>query len=342
MIEPQLVTGPIEDAGGGRYAERGLLDRLRAHPAGNVTVVFLAAFAACVLAGLLWPESFRFLSQNNFALLMRAVPPIGIISLGVGLLMIAGEYDLSVGAVFGLSSYMMVFAYVAGVPLPLAILVAAATGLVAGLINGAITLWFGIPSFITTLGTLFILRSGGRIISGNKPLSFFPPDWFQSLLTGKLFGLVQAQFVWFLGFAGFAYLLLNRHWLGNHFFAVGGNRDSAVSVGINAGRAKMAAFVISSLFATAAGILSVTRVNSGTTETQSFMELEAVAVCVMGGIALTGGRGSVIGICLGACMLRLVQDVIIMAQLPGFYLDLFIGIVIVFGVTLNQVAKKKY
>jgi simple sugar transport system permease protein len=130
--------------------------------------------------------------------------------------------------------------------------------------------------------------------------------------------------------------------LGNHFFAVGGNRDSAVSVGINAGRAKMAAFVISSLFATAAGILSVTRVNSGTTETQSFMELEAVAVCVMGGIALTGGRGSVIGICLGACMLRLVQDVIIMAQLPGFYLDLFIGIVIVFGVTLNQVAKKKY
>jgi ribose/xylose/arabinose/galactoside ABC-type transport system permease subunit len=342
MTPQPTAADPAEDRAGNRYARRSLADRFRAHPAGNVAIVLIVAFAGCVLAGLLWPDDFRFLTQANMTQLMRAIPTIGIISLGVGLLMIAGEYDLSVGAVFGLSSYMMVYVYLAGAPLPLAILVAFVTGAAAGFLNGWITLRFGIPSFITTLGTLFILRSGGRVISGNKPLSFFPPEWFQSLLTGKLFGTLQAQFLWFLALAVIAYLVLNRHWLGNHFFAVGGNQNAANSVGINVKRAKMAAFVLCSLFASAAGILSVTRVNSGTTESQALMELEAVAICVMGGLALTGGRGSIIGVVIGACMLHLVGDVILMAQLPGFYLDLFIGVIIVFGVSMNQLAKKKY
>jgi simple sugar transport system permease protein len=83
-------------------------------------------------------------------------------------------------------------------------------------------------------------------------------------------------------------------------------------------------------------------VKTATTDPQVFMELEAIAACVMGGIALTGGRGSVVGIVIGAVMFHLVKDVILLARLPGFYLDLFVGLVIVFGVTLNQVAKKRY
>ena len=330
------------DAREARYSALGLFDRIRSHPAGNVTIVFLVALAACVIISAALPGQFRFNAPANIQILLRAIPILGIMSLGVGLLMIAGEYDLSVGAVFGVSSYMAVYAFVAGWPLVVAIPLALAVGAVFGFINGWITLTLSIPSFITTLGTLFIIRSSGRIVSGNKPLSFFPPEWFQTLLTGKAFGFVPAQFIWFIGFAVLAWLLLNRHWLGNRFFAVGGNRNASVQVGVNVYRTKMAAFVLCSMFAVAAGILSVTRINSGTTEPQTFLELNAVAACVMGGLALTGGRGSILGIFVGACMFHLVQDVILLARLPGYYLDFFVGLVIVFGVTMNQFAKKTY
>jgi simple sugar transport system permease protein len=332
-----IITPPSST----RYSRLGVMGQIRSHPAGNVTIVFIAAIALCIVAGLLVPNQFRFLAPANLSILMRAIPTIGIISLGVGILMISGEYDLSVGATFGLGSYVMVLAFASGVPLLVAVALALVVGVAIGLVNGWITLRFGIPSFITTLGTLFIFRSGGRILSGNRPISFFPPDWFQAALTGKVLG-IQMQFFWFVLLAAIAFLLLNRHWLGNHFFAVGGNRRAAVQVGIDANRTKLIAFVLCSLFAVLAGVLSVTRVNSGTTETQLYMELDAVAVCVMGGLALAGGRGSILGIFVGACMFHLVQDVILLARLPGFYLDFFVGLTIVFGVTMNQFAKKTY
>ena len=325
-----------------RYEKRSVLDRIRSHPAGNVTLVFVTALVICLFFGALYPTEFRFNAPANMQILMRAIPILGIMSLGVGLLMIAGEYDLSVGAVFGLSSYMAVYAFIAGWPVLAAIVLAIVVAALFGFINGWITITFGIPSFITTLGTLFIIRSSGRIISGNRPLSFFPPEWFQSMMTGKFLGMVQAQFIWLILLSVLAWLILNRHWLGNHFFAVGGNRRAAIQVGINANQTKIAAFMLCSVFAALAGLISVTRINSGTTEPQTFMELEAVAACVMGGVALTGGRGSIVGIFVGACMFHLVKDVILLARLPGYYLDFFVGLVIIFGVTMNGLAKKKY
>jgi simple sugar transport system permease protein len=91
-----------------------------------------------------------------------------------------------------------------------------------------------------------------------------------------------------------------------------------------------------------AGCIAMVRLGTATTEPMAFLELEAVAACVMGGIALTGGRGSVLGVVVGACMFHLVKDIILLTRLPAYYLDLFVGVVIVFGVTLNQAAKKKY
>ncbi len=325
-----------------RYAGASVFDRFRAHPAGNVVLVFLVFLAVCVIVSLSIPDDFRFLQSANIRILMRAIPPLGIMALGVGLLMICGEFDLSVGAVFIVAPYVMVFAYVNDVPLALAIIAGMGTGMAIGLINGVITTRFGIPSFITTLGMLFILRAGARIIANNRPLSFFPPDGFEDALTGRLGAYMQAQFLWFIGIAVVCYLFLNRHRLGNHFFAAGGNRDAAFSVGINVVRTKLLAFVICSGLATFAGIISTTRINSATSTPVLFLELEAIAICVIGGLALAGGRGAIVGIVVGTFILQMVKDVIILAKLPGFYLDMFIGIVIVFGVVLNQLARKKY
>jgi len=274
-------------------------------------------------------------------LLLRAVPNYGLVAIGVGLLMIAGEFDLSVGAVYVVAPFAMAFAVVQGMPLPLAILLALAVAVLIGLANGLITLQFGIPSFITTLGMLFIVRTSAPFIVGyERSVPFQPPAAFKEALTGN--EPISHQFIWFIVFAAVAYLILNRHFLGNHFFAAGGDPRAARFAGINVFGAKLLAFVLCSVFATIAGIFSVTRLNTAMTNPQLFIELYAIAICVIGGLSLFGGRGSVIGIVLGACVLQLVQDVIILARLPGFYLDMFVGIMIVVGVVINQAIRRKF
>ncbi len=325
-----------------RYAARGPWERLRYHPAGNVVIVFSVFLAACVVVSLSVPDDFRFLSSANLRILLRAIAPLGIMALGAGMLMIAGEFDLSISAVFTLAPYMMVLAWGAGAPEVIAIWAAIGTAAFVGLVNGFVTLRFGIPSFITTLGTLFMIRSGSRIITNMKPLSFRAADeTFISLFAGKV-GIVPAQFVWFLIFAVVAYLLLNRHRLGNQFFAVGGNHEAAKAVGINVVRTKMIAFVLCSICAALAGILSIARQKSATVEPQLFLELEAIAIVVIGGVIITGGRGAILGIVLGACILQMVKDVLLLGQAPGYYLDMFVGVVIVVAVVFNMWAAKRY
>jgi simple sugar transport system permease protein len=337
---PALAAGPPSAAG--RYRTRGAWTRLRLHPAGPVGIMFFGLLAGCIVASLLLPQNFVFLNDANLKLLLRAAPNFGIVAIGVGLLLIAGEYDLSVGAVYVVTPFAMASAYLHGVPLPLAIALALALAVAIGLVNGLITLGFGIPSFITTLGMLFIVRTSAPFIVGYaRSVGFQPPPGFKAVMAEN-WGPIPAQFVWFIGLAALAYALQNRHFLGNHFFAVGGNARAAQFSGINVFRTKLFAFVLSSLFATIAGIFSVTRLATAMTNPQLFIELYAIAICVIGGLALSGGRGSVIGVVLGACVLQLVQDVIILARLPGFYLDMFVGMMIVLGVVINQVVRRKF
>ena len=326
-----------------RYKPTSWATRLRLHPAGPVAIVCGGLLVGCVVAGLLLPDRFFFLAPGNLALLLRAIPNFGIVALGVGLLMVAGEFDLSVGSVYVAAPFAMAFAFAAGVPLPLAILLAFGIAIIIGLLNAFITLRFGVPSFITTLGMLFIVRTVAPFVVGyQRSLGFRPPAGFKAALTGNVIGIIPAQFVWFLGFALVAYLLLNRHFLGNHFFAAGGDPTAARFAGVNVNRAKTLAFVLASVFATISGIFAVTRISTSSTNPQLFIELFAVAICVMGGLSLFGGRGSVIGIVLGVTVLQVVQDVIILSRLPGFYLDMFVGMMIVLGVVLNQAVRRKY
>lgn len=343
MSAASPLTASTHAHAAARYRQATLWTRIRRHPAGPVAIMFFGLLAACVVVGLIIPDKFVFLSQANLTLLLRAIPSYGMVALGVGMLMIAGEFDLSVGSVFVAAPFAMVYAYTeAGMALPIAIVISLAIAACIGLANGLITLNFGIPSFITTLGMLFIVRTTAPFIVGyTRSLSFKPPAGFREALVGNV-GPIPAQFLWFILFAALCYLLLNRHVLGNHFFAAGGNPRAATFAGINVYRTKLIAFVLCSVFAGISGIFAVTRLNLAQTAPQFFIELFAVAICVIGGLSLFGGRGSVIGIVLGAAVLQLVQDVIILARLPGFYLDMFVGIMIVAGVVINQVVRRKY
>lgn len=334
------ITKPDVEA---RYQKKSLVNRVRTHSAGPVAVVFVVMLALCIVYALANPTSFYFLTSGNMSLVLRAIPNYGIVALGVGLLMISGEFDLSVGSVYVAAPFAMGMAYYNGVSLPFAILFAFAIAIGVGLFNAFVTLRFKIPSFITTLGMMFIVRTAAPYLAGQtRSMVIRFPEEFKLALTQNLWGFMPAQFLWFLLMAVIAYLLLNRHFIGNHFFAAGGDQRAARFAGINVVWTKTLAFVLCSCFATFSGILQVVRSSKADTNPQLFIELFAVAIAVMGGLSLFGGRGAVIGIVLGAAVLQLVQDIIILARLPGFYLDMFVGMAIVLGVLMNTAVKKRY
>ena len=254
--------------------------------------------------------------------------------------MIAGEFDLSVGATFTISGLAIALLYSAGIPVAFCVVLAISLGATIGLANGILTLVFAIPSFIITLGTMMILRGVILFVSGTATIPFRPPSWFDSLVTGEV-GFLQAQFLWLLAFVAVAWLLLSRHWIGNHLFAVGGNRKAANAIGVNVMRTKLFAFAAAGFMAAISGIVSTTRVNSVSPIQGQGLELQAIAACVIGGLALTGGRGSAIGIFAGAALIYTVQNVLLLVGAPGYYLDAFIGLVLVVAVIANGMMNKR-
>ena len=314
--------------------------RLRSHPAGNIVVVFLGVQILCIGSSLLFPESFRYLSEENLRLLLRSIPQLAILVIGVNLLMISGEFDLSVGSNFTFSALIMAMAFNSGVPVVGAVLLALLVGALIGLFNGLLTTKTGMPSFIATLGAMMFWRGMILLLSQGQTEPFRPGEFFEGLFSGS-FGPFQAQFFWLLVVALLGYLLLERHRLGNHFFAVGGNKESAIAVGVNADRVKIVAFILVGLAASFSGIISTTRIHSVSPIQGEGMELQAIAACVIGGTRLMGGEGTVLGALLGAALLYTIQDILLLMRAPGFYLQMFVGILIVVAVILNQLATKK-
>ena len=312
------------------------MNKLGRHSGGPILLIHLVTTVGCVVAALLFPDDFRFLSEENLTVVLRAIPLLGIIALGVGLLMISGEFDLSVGATYIFGPLLMAMAYSdgAGWPFWLAVIVALLSAVVVGLLNGFVTIRFGIPSFITTLGTMFILRGVIRLLSAGQPHSFYAGETVEAFMTGSVGGL-EAQFLWLIGFAVAAALLLNRHRFGNQIFATGGNRQAAIEVGINVNRVKLYAFVLCAVMATVSGIFSTVRLNSVTPLRGFSLELQAITVCVVGGIFLFGGRGSILGIVVGAAFVYTVLDVLLLLRAPGNYFEVFIGAIAIIAVALN-------
>ena len=331
--DPQTGVAPV------RPGVAGAMERLRRHPAGGIAILFTTVLLACIVVSALFPADFRFLSIPNLRISLAAIPFLGTTALGVGMLMIAGEFDLSVGVVSVLAPVSAAVAFNAGWPLELALMLGIGAGLLVGFLNGFITTRFGIPSFVTTLGMMLVVGGANRFVSYGTFQRFFPPDDFRNVLTGNKIlggGILQVQFLWFLGFAALVYLLVHRHRLGNHFFAAGGNRDAALAVGIEVKRVKIIAFMLCSLAASVAGIISTTRAKSiSPFYSHEGLELTAIAACVIGGVFLTGGRGSVIGIALGAMFIYLVEDILLLSGAPSFYLDAFVGAIFVAAVLLN-------
>lgn len=317
--------------------QRRIDRRFRLQQSGvDAAVITTVCLAASVIYALIRPDSFAFLTQANLSNAAVTVTFTGIPALGVGILMIAGEFDLSVGANFVFASIVMAQLYSNdGVSVWLAALIALAIGTAIGLINGLITLRLRIPSFITTLGTAGIWEAAILYVHGAAEQPFNPPSSFAHVVTDNIIG-VPAAFWWFIVLAIGGWALLQRHRLGNHIFASGGNRSAAIGTGVRVNRAKYIAFALAGLCAACGGILSAASLTDVSATTNANLPLQAIAACVIGGVLLMGGRGTILGIVLGAVLLYWIQDVLLLLGAPAFYLTAFVGALVIVAAVLYQ------
>lgn len=276
----------------------------------------------------------QFASYANTRVLLFALPELGIIALGVGILMIAGEFDLSVGSVFALVPMVMVIAVGRwGFDPYLAILLGFLVALAVGYVNGWITLTFNIPSFVTTLGMLFMARSLATVLSGG-----FPPPFPAGMPTGLFvadLGLFRSSILWYAGFALILGVTLHRANLGNWIYATGGQPQAAADMGIDTRRVKLACFMLCSFLAGFAGMITTFRLRSALPSLGEGLELQAIAAAVIGGTALTGGIGSIIGFIVGTGLIRVIDNGLVMARVDANWFRFAIGALTIVAVILN-------
>jgi simple sugar transport system permease protein len=284
-----------------------------------------------------------FLSVNNVRGVLGLLPETALVAVGVTLLMISGEFDLSVGSVFALMPMTMAVLIVAGWPFWAAVTVGLMLCALIGFLNGWLTIRFDIPSFITTLGMLFMARSLTVVISGGFPPRIKPgeiPSWiFVGFVDDG--GLIRASVLWFIGIAILVSLLLSRTNFGNWVRATGGYLPAASAMGIPTGKVKIACFMICSVLAGFAGMIQSLRLNSFLPSIGEGMELQAVAAAVIGGISLSGGVGSIIGGLIGAILIRVIDNGMVMSQIDGTWFKFAIGALTIFAVVGNAWLRRR-
>lgn len=324
-----------------------LLRRLSAHhryrlrqSALDIFLLFLLIQIGSVVAGAVVGNSFAYANSANILTALEAIPLLGITAIGVGVLMVAGEFDLSVGSNFIFTSIVMAMLISQGWDPFAAAVVALAIGAGIGLLNGLITLWLRIPSLITTLGTTGIWAAATLFVHGAASQTFTISGTFATLTTGTV-SVFPAEIFWMIGVGVAVWALLQRHRLGNHIFAVGGNARAANATGISVRRTKLIAFVLAGTLAALAGILAATQVATVTPGGETDLPLQAIGACVIGGTALMGGSGTVLGMALGAALLYWIEDVLLLLAAPGFYLDAFVGALIIVAAALYAVTKRR-
>jgi simple sugar transport system permease protein len=256
--------------------------------------------------------------------------------------MISGEFDLSVGSVFALMPMTMAVLMVHGAPFPLALLGGLLVCAVVGFVNGYITIRFAIPSFITTLGMLFMARSLTVVVSGGFPplLPADLPTWLFTSFVGPG-NMFRMSFLWFAGIAVLTSLMLSRTNFGNWIKATGGFLPAAASMGIPTARVKLVCFILCSVLSGFAGMLQVLRLGSPLPSIGEGMELQAVASAVIGGASLAGGIGTVMGGIIGTTLIRVIDNGLVLSHVDANWFKFAIGFLTIFAVVANAWMRKR-
>lgn len=288
----------------------------------------------------------NFMTMRSVTGIINAVSLSGTIAIGVAMLMITGEFDLSVGSVMAVGGYIFGSLSMAGQPL-LGLVLAILACALLGAINGLIFVWTGIPSFIVTLGTKYFYRGMLWVISGGAMLQTIDKEGIYNLFNGR-FDLLNNLFtnsnfrtslLWQVGLVVLFQLLLTRTRFGNHLFAVGGNAGAALGQGVNVKKVRLLSFITASAMAGFTGVLLFSQYFTVRVASGDGMELTAIAACVVGGVLITGGAGSIWGALIGALTISTLRTGVVLMNIPFIPADNFeaiVGVTIILAVILNS------
>ncbi|SCF19851.1 monosaccharide ABC transporter membrane protein, CUT2 family [Micromonospora viridifaciens] len=303
---------------------------------------FLALAVLFVLGTLIAPG---FVGTSNFLTVGQQIAQIGIMAIGVTFVIINAEIDLSVGSIYGLGAVVCGLLMTSDVAWPLAALAGIAAGTVAGLLNGLMTVGFGIPSFIVTLGTLSVYRGVTLLLSGGSPISLSAKDpdvaEFNLLGQGKLFGVLPMQLVIFALVAVLGTIVLSKSRYGFNTYAVGGSAEAARLCGINTARVKITAFTLSGALAGLAGVLGLSFLSYVQGVTGAGMELTAISAVIIGGAALFGGSGTMLGTVIGVAFIGVLQNILNLRGISSFWQTVATGAVIILAVATDTWLRRR-
>lgn len=322
--------------------ERSLLQRFVAKPEFGPFV--LLALELLVF----WSLNPEFLSLQNISNTLAFTVELGLIALAMTLLMTSGEFDLSVGSVFGFSAVIMWTLFNSGAaPMGVAFLIAIAISLFIGFVNGLFVTRLSIPSFLVTLGMLLVVRGSALFLTDGFPQRTWSAEGIPlaEALVGQFFigdFRVYMSLFWFILAAVIAHYVLTQTKAGNWIQASGGNASAARARGVNVGRTKVILFMVSSALAAFAGIISSIRTSAANPNSGTGYELEVIAMVVIGGTVLTGGRGTIIGTVLGIFILRVMRNGIVMVGVPGLAYNIFIGAIILGMMALHSWLERRH
>ena len=305
----------------------------------NVFILFLLI---SVIFTLLSP-SHRLIDPDNITVYLGLGAEFNIVALAVGLLMICGEFDLSVGSILVFCSFSVMKLVFAGVNIYLASAITLAIGAAIGFLNGFITVRARIPSFITTLGTMMFWRGVTVFWSEGlqKPFDTTSYFVFTKVFSDPVGGVVPVQFLWFLGIAVILWFALHRRPVGNWIYVTGDNSLAARAMGINTNAVKIGVFAFVGLICGLVAIMQISRTGAFTSRAGDGWELRAIAAAVVGGTSLTGGIGSIAGIFWGALIISLIENGLLVMRIPYFWTYTVFGVVIVGSAILSAFLDKR-
>ncbi|MFD5570819.1 ABC transporter permease/substrate-binding protein [Streptomyces cadmiisoli] len=312
-------------AGSASGLRRLLLDN------GALTALIVLVIALSALSG-------DFLTTDNLLNIGVQAAVTAILAFGVTFVIVSAGIDLSVGSVAALSATVLAWSATQdGVPVVLAVLLAIATGIACGLVNGFLVSYGKLPSFIATLAMLSVARGLSLVISQGSPIPF--PDSV-SHLGDTLGGWLPVPVLVMIAIWLLTAFVLRRTYIGRSMYAIGGNEEAARLSGLRVKKQKLAIYAFSGLFAAIAGIVLASRLSSAQPQAAQGYELDAIAAVVIGGASLAGGTGKASGTLIGALILAVLRNGLNLLSVSAFWQQVVIGVVIALAVLLDTVRRK--
>jgi len=307
-------------------------DKFMRHPAVFPLLGFIVLFVLMVFL------SDSFFTVNNLTNVARQVSINAIIAVGMTCAILTGGIDLSVGSVMALSGTVAAGLMITNIPMPLAMLAGLLIGGMFGAINGACVAYARMPPIIVTLASMSVARGLALIYTGGYPVSGLP-DPFAFFGRGEVMG-IQVPILVMAGLYIIAYAMLNHMSFGRYVYAIGGNEEAARLSGIRISRYKLLVYVISGLTAALAGLVLTSRLMSGQPNSGEGFELDAIAAVVLGGTAITGGKGAIIGTLVGAMMLGILNNGLNLMGVSPYVQNVIKGGIILVAIYISSEKRK--